>query len=36
LPPGGAENTPIPAARDLEDDVLPQVDDIVAAVLDCF
>jgi pyruvate/2-oxoglutarate/acetoin dehydrogenase E1 component len=32
----GAKNTPIPAARALEDDVLPQGDDIVAAVLDCF
>ena len=32
----GAENTPIPAARALEHDVLPQVDDIVAAALDCF
>ena len=32
----GAENTPIPSARDLEGEVLPQVEDIVAAVLDCF
>jgi pyruvate/2-oxoglutarate/acetoin dehydrogenase E1 component len=32
----GAKNTPIPAARALEHAVLPQVDDIVAAVLDCF
>ena len=32
----GAKNTPIPSARDLEDEALPQVDDIVAAVLDCF
>ncbi len=32
----GAKNTPIPSARDLEDETLPQVDDIVAAVLDCF
>ena len=32
----GAQATPIPSARDLEDAVLPQVDDIVAAVLDCF
>jgi pyruvate/2-oxoglutarate/acetoin dehydrogenase E1 component len=32
----GAENTPIPAARDLEDDVLPQVADVIAAVLDCL
>jgi len=32
----GAENTAIPSARDLEDSALPQVDDIVAAVLDCF
>jgi pyruvate/2-oxoglutarate/acetoin dehydrogenase E1 component len=32
----GAENTPIPSARVLEDEALPQVDDIVAAVLDCF
>ena len=31
----GAKNTPIPAARDLEDSVLPQVADVVAAVLDC-
>jgi len=32
----GAKSTPIPSARDLEDAVLPQTDDIVAAVLDCF
>jgi pyruvate/2-oxoglutarate/acetoin dehydrogenase E1 component len=32
----GAERTPIPSARALEDAVLPQSDDIVAAVLDCF
>jgi pyruvate/2-oxoglutarate/acetoin dehydrogenase E1 component len=32
----GAKGTPIPGARDLEDEVLPQTDDIVAAVLDCF
>ena len=32
----GAKSTPIPSARALEDDVLPQTDDIVAAVLDCF
>jgi len=32
----GAKGTPIPGARALEDMVLPQVDDIVAAVLDCF
>jgi pyruvate/2-oxoglutarate/acetoin dehydrogenase E1 component len=32
----GAKNTAIPSARDLENTVLPQVDDIVAAVLDCF
>ena len=32
----GAKNAAIPAARDLEDDVLPRVDDIVAAVLECF
>jgi pyruvate/2-oxoglutarate/acetoin dehydrogenase E1 component len=32
----GAKNAPIPSARDLEDEALPQVDDIVAAVLDCF
>jgi pyruvate/2-oxoglutarate/acetoin dehydrogenase E1 component len=32
----GAKNTAIPSARDLESTVLPQVDDIVAAVLDCF
>ena len=31
----GAKNAPIPAARDLEDGVLPQVADVVAAVLDC-
>ena len=32
----GAGRTPIPGARALEDRVLPQVGDIVAAVLDCF
>jgi pyruvate/2-oxoglutarate/acetoin dehydrogenase E1 component len=32
----GAKNTAIPAARDLEDDVLPCVGDIIAAVLECF
>jgi pyruvate/2-oxoglutarate/acetoin dehydrogenase E1 component len=32
----GAKATPIPSARALEDAVLPQTDDIVAAVLDCF
>lgn len=32
----GAKNTPIPSARDLEHEALPQVEDIVAAVLDCF
>ena len=32
----GAKSAPIPSARALEDAVLPQVDDIVAAVLDCF
>jgi pyruvate/2-oxoglutarate/acetoin dehydrogenase E1 component len=32
----GAKNAPIPSARALEHEVLPQVDDIVAAVLDCF
>jgi pyruvate/2-oxoglutarate/acetoin dehydrogenase E1 component len=32
----GAKSTPIPSARDLEDQVLPQVEDIVAAVLECF
>jgi pyruvate/2-oxoglutarate/acetoin dehydrogenase E1 component len=32
----GGKNAAIPSARGLEDDVLPQVDDIVAAVLDCF
>jgi pyruvate/2-oxoglutarate/acetoin dehydrogenase E1 component len=32
----GAKNTAIPAARDLEDGVLPRVGDVVAAVLDCF
>jgi len=31
-----AESTPIPSARALEDAALPQVEDIVAAVLDCF
>jgi pyruvate/2-oxoglutarate/acetoin dehydrogenase E1 component len=32
----GAKSTPIPSARALEDAALPQADDIVAAVLDCF
>src|SRR5262249_58900205 len=32
----GAKRSPIPSARALEDAVLPQADDIVAAVLDCF
>jgi pyruvate/2-oxoglutarate/acetoin dehydrogenase E1 component len=32
----GARGTAISSARALEDGVLPQVDDIVAAVLDCF
>ena len=32
----GGKHIAIPSARRLEDDVLPQVDDIVAAVLDCF
>lgn len=32
----GAKGTPIPSARDLEDGVLPQTDDIVAAVRHCF
>jgi pyruvate/2-oxoglutarate/acetoin dehydrogenase E1 component len=32
----GAKNAAIPSARDLEHTVLPQVGDIVAAVLDCF
>jgi pyruvate/2-oxoglutarate/acetoin dehydrogenase E1 component len=32
----GAKNTAIPSARDLEDEMLPQVGDIVSAVLDCF
>jgi pyruvate/2-oxoglutarate/acetoin dehydrogenase E1 component len=32
----GAKATPIPSARALEDAALPQTDDIVAAVLDCF
>jgi len=32
----GAKSTAIPSARALEDAMLPQVDDIVAAVLDCF
>ena len=32
----GAKATAIPSARHLEDGVLPQTEDIVAAVLDCF
>lgn len=32
----GAKSTPIPSARPLEDAVLPQAADIVAAVLECF
>jgi len=32
----GAANTAIPSARALEDGILPQVQDIVAAALDCF
>jgi pyruvate/2-oxoglutarate/acetoin dehydrogenase E1 component len=32
----GAQSTPIPSARALEDEALPQVEDIVAAVLECF
>lgn len=32
----GAKNAPIPSARALEDAVLPQVADVVAAALDCF
>jgi pyruvate/2-oxoglutarate/acetoin dehydrogenase E1 component len=32
----GAKETPIPGARQLEDRTLPQVDDIAAAVLECF
>jgi len=32
----GAKNAAIPSAHDLEDTVLPQVDDIVAAALDCY
>jgi 2-oxoisovalerate dehydrogenase E1 component len=32
----GARSTPIPSARALEDETLPQVEDIVATVLDCF
>jgi pyruvate/2-oxoglutarate/acetoin dehydrogenase E1 component len=32
----GAKNTAIPSARHLEDGMLPQAGDIVAAVLDCF
>ena len=32
---GGAA-TAIPSARDLEREVLPQVDDIVARVVECF
>jgi pyruvate/2-oxoglutarate/acetoin dehydrogenase E1 component len=32
----GALHTPIPSSRDLEREVLPQVDDIMAAVIECF
>jgi pyruvate/2-oxoglutarate/acetoin dehydrogenase E1 component len=32
----GAKATVIPSARPLEDAALPQTEDIVAAVLDCF
>ncbi|MEA2996828.1 MAG: hypothetical protein QOG74_2377, partial [Alphaproteobacteria bacterium] len=32
----GAKNAAIPSARQLEDGMLPQTVDIVAAVLDCF
>lgn len=32
----GGKSMAIPSARTLEDDVLPQVEDIVAAVLDCY
>jgi len=32
----GAKRAAVPSARALEDDVLPQVGDIAAAVLDCF
>jgi len=32
----GAKNAAIPSARQLEDGMLPQAGDIVAAVLDCF
>jgi pyruvate/2-oxoglutarate/acetoin dehydrogenase E1 component len=32
----GAKNAPSPSARALEDAVLPQVADVVAAALDCF
>jgi len=32
----GAKSMAIPSARTLENDVLPQVEDIVAGVLDCF
>jgi len=32
----GAKNTAIPSARHLEDGMLPQAGDIVAAALDCF
>ncbi len=32
----GGKNLAIPSARVLEDDVLPRVEDIVAAVLDCL
>jgi pyruvate dehydrogenase E1 component beta subunit len=32
----GAANTPIPSGRELERAALPQVDDIVSRVLECF
>ena len=32
----GAKDAPIPSARALEDEALPQAEDIVAAILDCF
>ena len=32
----GAKGTPIPSARAVEDGWLPQAEDIVAAVLECF
>jgi pyruvate/2-oxoglutarate/acetoin dehydrogenase E1 component len=32
----GALHTPIPSSRDLEREMLPQVDDIMAAIVECF